>query len=901
MTKTIICYLAAMCWSYFAEQVLAEVAIRTESSPLSVSSQEYQARIEADGCLTNLRIGGHEFLAPGVSISRGSYFFSGGPLQLSSIEQAADNIVTASNETAAIRYGFDDAGMTWQLTNKSDNAIVFFMVLSKDVNAAFNHEGQAFMLPVNESWTEVTLVEGDSLLKIHGCDKLWGPWQGPHQVCQVSLEPHEEKTITLSVGEVTPELREQIRAITPKLSESKLQVFSPREHQVFQRSSAAKGMIFLNGHTTTHADAIRFRITGSSIEGPLSGKWQTLPLAPETSSFSGTLPLAAGGWYALNVQALKEGEVLAESTVEPFGVGEVFVGAGQSNSTNCGEICTQQTSGMVASFSGTAWQLANDPQPGVADRSQGGSFWPAFGDAMYARFGVPIGVAATGYGGTSVNQWQPDGDLFPWMMTRMYQLGPRGFRALLWHQGESDVEMPSEEYYDKLRHIILSSRTDVGGYVPWFVAQASYHNPEKPSFKSVRSAQARLWKEGIALEGPDTDTLTGDRRDLGGAGIHFSPKGLSEHGRMWADLVGDYIDSELEIDTGNGSSATATAWPEADALFHRDPSWLGGDDAYSLDLGDGRVAWFFGDSFVAPTLQGERRSTTMVRNSVGIQTGYEPTSAEFEAYWQEANDKPQSFIADEGEEFFWPGGSLLLDGKILMLMMRARNANRKMAFETTGWGAVLIDNIQKNPDQWKIRKVDAPPNRFDVLVGSATLIKDGEYVFAYSVASESHDVYLVRWRLAKAAQGDLSAPEWWTGSENGWVDQKKLDSLPAPVIKSGQTEFTVHFSPNLNRYVQVQFSGFPLAPIGLRTARSLTGPWTELEEFCSPEEMQPGKNQPPDAERMLYAAKAHPELASDGLAMTYCSNTFDIKHLIGSLDLYFPRFLQVKFSQSKAP
>ena len=65
-------------------------------------------------------------------------------------------------------------------------------------------------------------------------------------------------------------------------------------------------------------------------------------------------------------------------------------------------------------------------------------------------------------------------------------------------------------------------------------------------------------------------------------------------------------------------------WPEADAMFHRDPNWLGGDDAYSLDLGAGRVAWFFGDSFVAPSVPSERRGTTMVRNSVGIQTGYDP-------------------------------------------------------------------------------------------------------------------------------------------------------------------------------------------------------------------------------------------------------------------------------------
>ena len=78
---------------------------------------------------------------------------------------------------------------------------------------------------------------------------------------------------------------------------------------------------------------------------------------------------------------------------------------GQSNSTNCGQEKIRQKSGMVSSFSGTGWQLADDPQPGVHDNSTGGSYWPAFGDAMFEEYQVPIGLASTGHSGTSVNQW----------------------------------------------------------------------------------------------------------------------------------------------------------------------------------------------------------------------------------------------------------------------------------------------------------------------------------------------------------------------------------------------------------------------------------------------------------------------------------------------------------------
>ena len=40
-------------------------------------------------------------------------------------------------------------------------------------------------------------------------------------------------------------------------------------------------------------------------------------------------------------------------------------------------------------------------------------------------------------------------------------------------------------------------------------------------------------------------TLTGDYRDFGGQGIHFSPKGLHAHGQMWADKVSVYLDRVL--------------------------------------------------------------------------------------------------------------------------------------------------------------------------------------------------------------------------------------------------------------------------------------------------------------------------------------------------------------------
>ncbi|MDB5300307.1 MAG: pknB 12, partial [Phycisphaerales bacterium] len=116
----------------------------------------------------------------------------------------------------------------------------------------------------------------------------------------------------------------------------------------------------------------------------------------------------------------------------------------------------------------------------------------------------------------------------------------------LWHQGESDTAgMSTDEYAAKLANVILASKRQAGWEFPWFVAQVSYHTPKEASFNNIRDAQKRLWDQGLALQGPDTDTLTGDNRDGNGAGIHLSEKGLRAHGKLWDEKVAAWLDKVL--------------------------------------------------------------------------------------------------------------------------------------------------------------------------------------------------------------------------------------------------------------------------------------------------------------------------------------------------------------------
>jgi hypothetical protein len=368
-----------------------------------------------------------------------------------------------------------------------------------------------------------------------------------------------------------------------------LQVLMPVEYQVIQRDSPTQGTIPVRGILATDGkppDLVEVRWVGATTHS----EWQTARSRGGTS-FVAALSAPAGGWYRVEVRARDADQVVAEGAVARVGIGDVFVISGQSNSANYGEERLKSESGMVSAFDGRGWQLASDPQPGAT--GGGGSYVPPLGDALAKRWQVPIGFVATGVGATSVREWLPagiqftnpptltgnvrqlpsglwesKGDLFQRLIAPMKALGPRGFRAVLWHQGESDANqadttrtLVGAHYRRFLERLIQESRREAGWEIPWMVALVSYHTPQDTGSADIRSAQKSLWDAGIAIEGPDSDALVGDHRDGGGKGVHFSGKGQREHASRWAQKVTAWLESQPGY--GIASQPKAAAKPQA--------------------------------------------------------------------------------------------------------------------------------------------------------------------------------------------------------------------------------------------------------------------------------------------------------------------------------------------------
>jgi serine/threonine protein kinase len=531
------------------------VLITRDGAARKIETEVYEAKVDVDGCMPSLRVDGVEVLRANIDVSRGVYFLPSQPVRLSDIKQPTPTTITAQCPLASIKYEFAHDKMSWTVENTWNQGMPFFVVFDTSVEAIRDGNNEWSKAPTQRSpggpndpkCSTVTLFAGRVKLKMTGGSKMWGPWQDKYQVWEASLAPKEKRVITVEMGPIDESEATKLAQITGNKPSpaSDLTLYSPLNYQVFQRRTLQQGSMAIRGRVRAEYDRLEIRKQGVALSGALNSDWEEIALKDKARTFEASVETPAGGWYKVAVRALKNGKVVGETSVDHVGIGEVFVGAGQSNSTNCGQERIKQYSGMVSSFSGTNWQIADDPQPGVHDNTAGGSYWPAFGDEMFAKYHVPIGIASTGHSGTSVNQWAPGGELFRWTTGRMKELGKQGFRAVLWHQGESDVSMTAEEYARKMTALIQESRRTAGWEAPWFVAQVSYHNPGQTSFPTTRAGQKKLWETGVAYEGPDTDTLIGDNRDDAGKGIHFSPKGLKAHGKMWAEKVAIYLDKEL--------------------------------------------------------------------------------------------------------------------------------------------------------------------------------------------------------------------------------------------------------------------------------------------------------------------------------------------------------------------
>lgn len=280
-------------------------------------------------------------------------------------------------------------------------------------------------------------------------------------------------------------------------------------------------------------------LVGDGVEPakPALVDWTRIAGKRDQDLWRASARVPAGGWYRLSLRARHGEQTLFTASAEPFGVGEVFVVAGQSYAVGANDevIKVEDAQGRVAAYDvqQQTWRVAHDPQPNAGD---GGTIWPTTGDLLLPAVRVPIGFVNVAVGGTATRQWLPGEKLYQQLSAAGKSIGR--FRAVLWQQGESDViEHRSTEYYaDNMTRIRQSLARDWGFEPPWLLAKSTLHPTvyNDPAGEGrIRAAIDKLWATPGFRPGPDTDILDGESRGGLGTRRHFSGIGQRRAALLW--------------------------------------------------------------------------------------------------------------------------------------------------------------------------------------------------------------------------------------------------------------------------------------------------------------------------------------------------------------------------------
>ncbi len=340
-------------------------------------------------------------------------------------------------------------------------------------------------------------------------------------------------------------------------------ITDPLVRQVVQRRDDNIGNILFTGTFSGKADGFQARSTLRAGMSGIALNWTPLiDVSIVGGNFLGIFRQPAGGFYDLQIRPVYQGQVGPAVTVAAVGVGEVFITAGQSNSTNSGAPTGYIPSILVSSFNdgpfrginptypGASWQYGIDPQPAF-DRTTGGSAWPTMANNLSVVMRVPIGLYSVGCGGTAIVEWLPGYVKAPTAVTPQVILFNRltnalnyfkmrsGVRAILWDQGETDNddEIDPAIYQNNLATLIYESRATTGVPVKWMVAQAASVLATNLTERSLlEQAQANVTDGFATFLGPNTDRIGIPYRLLSpGTGLpeHFNAEGLILLGTEW--------------------------------------------------------------------------------------------------------------------------------------------------------------------------------------------------------------------------------------------------------------------------------------------------------------------------------------------------------------------------------
>jgi len=182
-----------------------------------------------------------------------------------------------------------------------------------------------------------------------------------------------------------------------------------------------------------------------------------------------------------------------------------------------------------------AWQPMKEPLH-QDSASAGIGLGASFADWLQKRSGAPIGLIPCAEGGTSLDDWQPGGEVYARTVAAARAALEFGdCKGILWHQGEKDCRTPEQvdAYEDKLLYLFNSLFVELStGRMHVVVGELGSFLLKQPEMRCVRELNQLLRllpKAHPFIETVSAEFLGSDD------GAHFNAGSLREYGLRYAE------------------------------------------------------------------------------------------------------------------------------------------------------------------------------------------------------------------------------------------------------------------------------------------------------------------------------------------------------------------------------
>ncbi len=330
--------------------------------------------------------------------------------------------------------------------------------------------------------------------------------------------------------------------------------------------------------------------------------------------------------------------------------------------------------------------------------------------------------------------------------------------------------------------------------------------------------------------------------------------------------------------------------------------WLGADGDVSVPLNPTTSLFIFSDTYVGNQSQQSRKGpgTTMVSNTAAVQTCLPDGSTAIKYYWGKMyTDHPEPLFKSFTRRYnFWVVNAFMIKGSLYVVLQKVAPGigvapDNIFSFALLGFTLAKVSNPASPPNEWEIEYLLLPgfSNPF-MAIGPS--IKLDNYIYFF-VSREDKAQLLVRNQFDII--DDPGKPFEYYALDRSW--KEGLNTSDMETVVKGFRSNTVNYHPDLQLWVMICDLKFMDNKILMRTAKKLTGPWSDEIPVYKIPELTPG-NAAYHQTNFCYLAREciqYYDPKKKEMLLTYDINNSDFGEIVSNERIYTPKLIRVSLKR----